>query len=71
MPPPDITLFLYPLTSIKLTDFGGSRPVSQAAKKMISDSAKNAFSKLRDGDWKTQKKKKSMKSLSDNLKRLS
>ena len=29
-----------------------------AAKKMISDSAKNVFNQLRDGDWKTREKKK-------------
>ena len=43
---------------VKLTDFGGSRPVTQAAKEMLSQSAKNVFNELRDGDWKTQKKQK-------------
>ena len=43
---------------VKLTDFGGSRPVTQAAKKMISESAKNVFNQLRNGDWKPQGKKK-------------
>lgn len=43
---------------MKLTDFGGSRPVTQAAKEMISQSAKNVFNELRNGDWKAQKKKK-------------
>ena len=32
--------------------------MTQAAKKMISDSAKNVFNQLRDGDWKTREKKK-------------
>ena len=41
---------------VKLTDFGGSRPVTQAAKEMISKSAKNVFNELRDGDWKIEKK---------------
>ena len=43
---------------VKLTDFGGSRPVTQAAKKMISESAKNVFNQLRNGDWKPNEKKK-------------
>eukprot|EP00531_Pseudo-nitzschia_arenysensis_P001606 CAMPEP_0116115510 /NCGR_PEP_ID=MMETSP0329-20121206/543_1 /TAXON_ID=697910 /ORGANISM="Pseudo-nitzschia arenysensis, Strain B593" /LENGTH=528 /DNA_ID=CAMNT_0003608943 /DNA_START=263 /DNA_END=1847 /DNA_ORIENTATION=+ len=43
---------------VKLTDFGGSRPVTQAAKDLISESAKNVFNELRDGDWKTKKKQK-------------
>mmetsp|Transcript_23610 Transcript_23610/g.65508 ORF Transcript_23610/g.65508 Transcript_23610/m.65508 type:complete len:1178 (+) Transcript_23610:69-3602(+) len=42
---------------VKLTDFGGSRPVTQAAKKMISESARNVFNQLRDGGLKTPKKK--------------
>lgn len=41
---------------VKLTDFGGSRPVTQAAKEMISQSAKTVFNELRDGDWKIEKK---------------
>ena len=45
---------------VKLTDFGGCRPVTQAAKKMIRDSARNAFLQLRDGGWKkTETKAKS------------
>eukprot|EP00536_Pseudo-nitzschia_multiseries_P001941 jgi/Psemu1/251126/estExt_Genewise1Plus.C_260038 len=36
---------------VKLTDFGGSRPVTQAAKKMISESARNVFNQLRDGGF--------------------
>ena len=43
---------------IKLTDFGGSRPVTEAAKKMIHDSAKNLLQDLRDGDWKRKSTKK-------------
>jgi serine/threonine protein kinase len=37
---------------IKLTDFGGSRPVTEAAMKLICESAKNLLQELRDGDWK-------------------
>jgi hypothetical protein len=43
---------------VKLTDFGGSRPVTEAAKQMIGESAKNVLDKLRDGDWKQIEKKK-------------
>jgi serine/threonine protein kinase len=42
---------------VKLTDFGGSRPVTDAAKKMISESAKNGLGELRDGGWKKMDKK--------------
>lgn len=42
---------------LKLTDFGGSRPVTEDAKEMISESAKNVFNELRNGDWKTKEKK--------------
>ena len=42
---------------VKLTDFGGSRPVTQVAKKMISESARNVFNQLRDGGLKTKEKK--------------
>lgn len=42
---------------IKLTDFGGSRPVTTIAKELINNSAKNVFRQLRDGDWKTREKK--------------
>jgi len=42
---------------IKLTDFGGSRPVTTTAKELINNSAKNVFRQLRDGDWKTREKK--------------
>ena len=42
---------------IKLTDFGGCRPVTLGAKEMITKSAKNVFKDLRDGDWKPRVKK--------------
>ena len=41
----------------KLTDFGGCRPVTTAAKELIAASAKNLLKRLRDGDWKPQKEK--------------
>ncbi len=37
---------------IKLTDFGGCRPVTQAAQQLVKDSSKNLLQELRDGDWK-------------------
>jgi serine/threonine protein kinase len=37
---------------IKLTDFGGSRPVTDAARRMVAKSAQNALQSLRDGNWK-------------------
>ncbi|KAL3904586.1 MAG: hypothetical protein SGILL_010008, partial [Bacillariaceae sp.] len=43
---------------IKLTDFGGSRPVTEAATKLIRESAKSLLQDLRDGDWKQRKAKK-------------
>jgi serine/threonine protein kinase len=42
---------------LKLTDFGGSRPVTPEAKKLIESSAKNLLKGLRDGDWKPKTKK--------------
>jgi serine/threonine protein kinase len=43
---------------IKLTDFGGSRPVTEEANTMIGMSATNLLKELRDGDWKPQPRKK-------------
>jgi serine/threonine protein kinase len=43
---------------VKLTDFGGCRPVTEEAKQMIGFSAKNLLKDLRDGDWRPQPKKK-------------
>jgi serine/threonine protein kinase len=43
---------------VKLTDFGGSRPVTEEARRMIKESARNALQALRDGDWKTKKEKR-------------
>lgn len=37
---------------VKLTDFGGSRPVTQAAKDRIKSIAKDILKTLRDGGWK-------------------
>ena len=51
---------------MKLTDFGGSRPVTLTAKKMISNSAKHVFHQMRDGDWKTREKKKKVCDMDDD-----
>ena len=51
---------------MKLTDFGGSRPVTLTAKKMISNSAKHVFRQMRDGDWKTREKKKKVCDMDDD-----
>ena len=48
---------------VKLTDFGGCRPVTAEAKQLIESSAKNLLKQLRDGDWKPQAKKKEAKGL--------
>jgi len=37
---------------IKLTDFGGCRPVTQEAQLLVKESSKNLLQELRDGDWK-------------------
>lgn len=37
---------------IKLTDFGGCRPVTKEAKLLVNEMAKNALNELRSGDWK-------------------
>eukprot|EP00977_Amphora_coffeiformis_P010476 scaffold2452_cov194-Amphora_coffeaeformis.AAC.4 len=39
---------------IKLTDFGGCRPVTKEAKERVSQAARNALRSLRNGDWKVQ-----------------
>lgn len=41
---------------IKLTDFGASRPYTEAAKDLIRKDAIKALEELRDGDWKTTKR---------------
>jgi serine/threonine protein kinase len=46
------------LGHIKLTDFGGCRPVTVEAKQLIESSARNLLKQLRDGDWKSQPKTK-------------
>lgn len=38
---------------IKLTDFGGCRPVTEDAKARVKHVAKDLLKNLRDGDWKT------------------
>eukprot|EP00538_Stauroneis_constricta_P012587 CAMPEP_0119546228 /NCGR_PEP_ID=MMETSP1352-20130426/733_1 /TAXON_ID=265584 /ORGANISM="Stauroneis constricta, Strain CCMP1120" /LENGTH=1198 /DNA_ID=CAMNT_0007590907 /DNA_START=24 /DNA_END=3620 /DNA_ORIENTATION=- len=38
---------------IKLTDFGGCRPVTASAKERVASSSRNLLKELRDGDWKT------------------
>ena len=43
---------------VKLTDFGGCRPVTEEAKRIIGLSATNLLKDLRDGDWKPQPEKK-------------
>ena len=37
---------------VKLTDFGGCRPLTEAAKELIRPSGKHLLKELRDGDWK-------------------
>ena len=37
---------------IKLTDFGGCRPVTKEAKERVSQAARNTLRGLRNGDWK-------------------
>jgi serine/threonine protein kinase len=37
---------------IKITDFGGCRPVTQEAKLLVDGSSKNLLRQLRDGDWR-------------------
>lgn len=39
---------------IKLTDFGGCRPVTEEAKALIKTIAKDLLKNLRDGDWKAR-----------------
>eukprot|EP00934_Nitzschia_sp_Nitz4_P006997 Nitzschia sp. Nitz4//scaffold27_size158506//49548//53105//NITZ4_002594-RA/size158506-processed-gene-0.231-mRNA-1//1//CDS//3329545470//6987//frame0 len=39
---------------VKLTDFGGCRPVTESAKDLLSAAAKNLLRDLRSGDWKQQ-----------------
>ena len=37
---------------IKITDFGGCRPVTEDAKRLVTESSKDLIRHLRDGDWK-------------------
>jgi serine/threonine protein kinase len=37
---------------IKVTDFGGCRPVTEEAKLLVKESSKNLLRQLRDGDWR-------------------
>lgn len=43
---------------IKLTDFGGCRPVTSEAKKMVQTVATNLLQEMRDGGWKSERKTK-------------
>lgn len=43
---------------VKLTDFGGCRPVTSEGKHLVASVAKNLLKDLRDGDWKLKNKKK-------------
>jgi serine/threonine protein kinase len=43
---------------VKLTDFGGCRPVTQEAKARIGSVAKHILKNLRDGGWKNQASKR-------------
>lgn len=55
------------LGHVKLTDFGGCRPVTPEAKQMVASSAKNLLAELRDGDWKPREgKKKKTFDMDDN-----
>jgi len=47
---------------IKVTDFGGCRPVTQEAKDMVKESSKNLLKQLRDGDWRPNTHNKSSSS---------
>lgn len=44
---------------IKITDFGGCRPVTEEAKTLVKESSKNLIQQLRDGDWKATSKQSS------------
>jgi serine/threonine protein kinase len=48
------------LGHLKLTDFGGCRPVTDEAKLMVKEKSKNYLKSLRDGDWRSVKKSDSM-----------
>ena len=37
---------------IKVTDFGGCRPVTTESRSMINNASKNVLRRLRDGDWR-------------------
>lgn len=52
---------------LKLTDFGGCRPVTQKTKELIQSIAQNALKDLRDGDWKAKTcKENSTESVADD-----
>lgn len=44
---------------IKVTDFGGCRPVTQEAKLLVKESSKNLLKQLRDGGWRPNQDKPS------------
>ena len=41
---------------VKITDFGGCRPVTEDAKRLVNESSKDVIRNLRDGDWKINNK---------------
>ena len=43
---------------VKLTDFGGCRPVTNEGKQLIESVAMNILKDLRDGDWKMKNRRK-------------
>jgi serine/threonine protein kinase len=46
---------------VKLTDFGGCRPVTREAKELIRTTARNILKDLRDGGWKSKSTKSKTK----------
>jgi serine/threonine protein kinase len=52
---------------IKVTDFGGCRPVTQEAKDMVKECSKNLLKQLRDGDWRSNEHDKSSSLYSDRV----
>jgi serine/threonine protein kinase len=43
---------------VKLTDFGGCRPLTNEGKSLIESASKNLLKDLRDGDWKSKTRQK-------------
>lgn len=55
------------LGHIKLTDFGGCRPVTQEAKLLVKESSENLLQELRDGDWKQATPKRTEQQRRQNI----